>query len=185
MRFQNITLSMFDKGGNDFPQLKGRAAEIRHLGRALFNVFVTYMSADNREHRFIKMGLEASVRMEDILDSTVGQYTLSGNEYSEFVDAAFAFLGAQTALGNIFHPRAIFLFHTTIKSHYLLHCALLSCYIHPRFGWTYGNESFMQVGRKLVSACQRGTRPQLVGSKVMKKYIDGLAFALMRHQIWA
>eukprot|EP00969_Alexandrium_andersonii_P211002 9318989-Alexandrium_andersonii.AAC.1 len=62
----------------------------------------------------------------------------------QFQSVVFNFLALQTALGSFFHSQGVFLFHTTIKSHYLIHLGDCTAWINPRIAWNYAGEDFMQ-----------------------------------------
>ena len=94
--------------------------------------------------------------------------------------AAWNFLALNTRLANHFHPQHIVLFHTTMKFHYMLHCAKQARRLHPRFGLCYAWEDFQKKMRLLVASCQRGTKPSLIASKVVQRYLRGLEFRLGR-----
>ena len=178
-----MKLAMFATSG-DFPKLKGRANEIRHLGEPLERVFAKFMDDTNREHKLVRLGLKFSVLMEHILDRNVHSWVFNDNDHREFLEACYNFLAAQTALGNYYHPKQIKLFHCTVKSHYLLHIALFSRHTNPRTVWTYLGEDYMQRIKKIVGASQRGTPPHIISEKVIWKYVTGLSFILQGENCW-
>ncbi len=161
-RFTNVSENMYVAPAG-FPKLKGKAAEIRHLGKPLRDVFTM---------------------MEDILDEHQQEYCLPADAHQCFFDAVFAFLAILTALGNWYHGQGVLLFNFTIKCHYLVHIAYYSKYYNPRAAWCYSGEDFMQTIRKLVASCQRGTPPYLVCSKTLRKYASGLSFMMLGDACW-
>ena len=169
---------------NAFPRLKGRGAEVKSLGKPLEQVFLAHMDPDDRVHRFIHLGLQYSIRMEENLDENQYEFCLSPAAHEEFQSSVFNFLAVVTALGQHFHNQGILLFHFTIKNHYLAHIAIYSKWFNPRAAWCYSGEDFMQRVRKIVASCQRGTAPDLVCSKAMEKYKAGLEFTLLENELW-
>ena len=76
------------------------------------------------------------------------------------------------------------LFHTTVKSHWLAHAALLVAHQIPRSAWTYPGEDFLQRLRKLVMASSAGTGPHQVVGKVMHKYCYAVGLYLSEQAGW-
>ena len=64
--------------------------------------------------------------------------------------------------------------HCTIKFHFAMHLALLSRSMNPRFAWTYGDEDFMGLVKKVGEACTAGTAPQKMVAKLCAKYAAGM-----------
>ena len=172
-QFQNMKLSMFERGER-FPMLKGKGAEVRHLGRPLLRVFQQHMDAETRQHKQIKMALDFSVQIEEILDVHEDLYALPTDAAKELSDACYAFCGLVTAIGRHYHDAGIQYFNFTIKSHYLLHIALLSMVVNPRLAWCYKGEDFMQIVQKIIAASVRGTPAYSVEAKTLRKYANGL-----------
>jgi len=177
-QFTNMKESMFRKA-NEFPKLKGRAAEIRHLGRPLWHVFQAHMDNAQEVHRWVSLGLKYSVALEEILDAHPAASCLPADSGADFLETIYKFLAVLTALSTHCHGRGQLLFHFTIKNHFLLHVGMYCQYMSPRACWNYSGEDFMQRVRRIVGSCQRGTAPPLVCTKVMDKYIQGLGFVLL------
>jgi hypothetical protein len=178
-----MKVSMYAAEG-EFPKLKGKAAEVRHLGPALLQVFRANCDNTQRSHRQCLMALQYSVRMEQLVDENASVYVWPAAVAEEFASAAHNLLALQTALAQHYHPQGVLLFSTTIKSHYLLHVAMLSRHLNPRLAWCYAGEDLMHRVRVLVSAAQRGTGPALVPSKVLRKYLWGLSYDLVSDLGW-
>lgn len=182
-RFAHLKVSMYAPDG-EFPRLKGKAAEVRHLGRVLLEVFRAHCDTSQRAHRQCLLALQFSVRMESILDEHARDFVWPPEVAAEFLGAAHRFLALQTALGRQYHPQGVLLFSTTIKSHYLLHIGLLARHLNPRVAWCYAGEDLMHKVRVLVSAAQSGTGPALVPTKVLRKYLWGLSYDLASDLGW-
>ena len=110
------------------------------------------MVASNKLHRFTRLALKACVTLEEVLDRTVGEYRLTADA-KEFRDGCFQLAAALSALGNFFHPKGVFLYHYTLKTHYLLHIGLLCDQISPRVGWCYAGEDLMMKLKELAQGC--------------------------------
>jgi hypothetical protein len=166
---------MFDLGPQQFPSLKAKGAETRHLVEPLLAVMEKLADQDVREERLMKMLLKHAARLERILDENASEYKLSIHAAQEFQESTEAIVQINTSLGHAFHQRGILLFHTVIKFHYVLHIGLISHFINPRLGWCYAGEDFMHRIKTIAQASQSGTPPSLAVAKMMRKYSQGLA----------
>ena len=182
--FNGMTKKMYVGKADNFPRLKGRAAEVRNFAQPLLTVFESHMDPNNREHRLVALGLRSSIEAENILDEHKTAYRLPDEAHIRFRDAVLNVLACQTALGNYFHTRNILLFHTTIKSHFFAHVALMSSYCNPRHGWNYSGEDFMQLCKRIVAASSKGTPPHVACSKTVLKYLQGMSLHLLGDDCW-
>ena len=111
-------------------------------------------------------------------------YRFFGDDAARFKDNVYKYVGAVSALGSFYHPKGEWMFHYTIKYHYLLHLGLLAKEINPRISWCYQGEDMMAKAKTLVQSCSRGTAVGTLVGKVMEKYIIGLSFAVMGQAGW-
>ena len=72
----------------DFPSLKGRAAEMRHFPAALSHLLSLYMDHGDTMHQQMKLGLDMSVEMENILDRHKTAYKLPEPDATTFFKAS-------------------------------------------------------------------------------------------------
>ena len=176
-RFNHMTPKMFAESASGFPILRGKAAEVRNIGKPLLKVFVQHMNPKLRSHKNIKLAMQLSTRFEDILDEHEDEWVLPPAGQDELLKCAVGFCQACTAIGHEFHDRQHkSLFNFTIKFHYLIHIALMAKFCNPRKLWCYAGEDLMQRGRQIIQYSVRGTPYWLVCTKVMKKYIVGLSY---------
>ena len=181
VRFSTMTLNMFSGLPDSFAYLKGKAAEIRHFGKPLLHIFCEHMDSSDATHRHIKLGLQLSCRIEDLLEEHKDLYVFPKHAAQEMVDACFNFTQCVTVLANHYQVNANVekaLFNFTIQFHYLMHIGLMSAFANPRRQWCYAGEQMMEKGKQLLQGCVRGTRPPVVIPKAMRKYAIGLAFVL-------
>ena len=183
-RFGEIRVSMFKPAADKFPSLRGRAGEVRDLAEPLLKVWLKYMDVANQQHRLVRMVLKASVAMEAILKQNVGNYRLPPVDATAFAGWTFQYNACVAALGNYFRSRGVWLFHFTIKNHYLLHIALDAGQTSPAMTWCYQGEDLMHKVKILVQASCRGTCPQKLVSKFLKKYMHGISYDIMDPQQW-
>ena len=186
-RFNRMKLSMFCNTATpdkSFPQLKGRAAEVKALGPALLHVWGELMDQSNVQHKQIRLGLKCSVRMDNIISEHPTDICLPPEAADDFERAAWGFLGCLTALAKHYNALGLKVFDVTVKAHYLAHCALKSRDLSPRLGWCYCGEDFMGKMKKVAQASMRGVKMSKVGHKVLFKYCWGLHFLLDNTGRW-
>jgi hypothetical protein len=180
-QFQNLQRSMFEAcKKSTFPCLKGKAAEIKHLGAALLHAFKTMVVEDDSWKQRIRLALQASLDIDTIIDIHPSEYCLPPHVATQFLKHVRLYCGLITSLGQHFGkpsghpPRLPPMFHYTVKFHYLMHIGLLAQFVNPRISWCFQGEDMMQVVRRIVQACSNGTTPQAVCHKVFRRYISGL-----------
>jgi hypothetical protein len=169
--YRLITINMFNN--KDQPKLKGRAAEIRHLGKALLHVFE--MFSDNRKtlHKRVRATLKLNIKLEEQLDSNL-DWNYKGTEYNDFKKTAHEFLCGYNACRASAAQEGLDLFSITIKSHMLMHSVLRSTWIHPKLCWCFGGEAFMKVIKQLHASCTSGMAIHNVTVKSAGKFLVAL-----------
>ena len=94
---------MISKAG-EFPELKGRAAEIRHLGKPLLAVWEKHFRPNNKEHRLVRLALQASVGIEHVLDVAQGDIVLGDAAANALLEHCFKLVALITCLGHFTIP---------------------------------------------------------------------------------
>ena len=161
---------------NDFPRLKGKAAEIKNFVPALAWVWHFWMDEDELSHRQIELGLRMSARIDAILADNVFTNILPEAQRQEFSHCVWVFLACQNAAAMHFGGQGDVLFDVTIKSHHLAHWALEVNHINPRRGWCYAGEAFMNRMKFLGASAVRGNTPGRAAIKSLEKYRCALHF---------
>lgn len=179
-RFSSLPANLYSADDGHFPVLKGKAGEIKHLPPALLECFVRYMNRDSKQHRQIKLMLELIVKIESILNEHASVFIFPDHVVSDFQKSCFAFVQLNTDLANHYHSEGKLLFHHTIKFHYVLHIALTASYQNPRMGWCYSGEDMMHKMKVLVQGSNRGTSPEVLVSKALRKYALGIGLSMHR-----
>ena len=169
---------------DDPPKLKGRAVEVKHFGRPLLKYFLTVMDAEDTQHVQIKIGLESSIAMEQVLDDTRGLYKMPPDDAEKFEEHTLTYIAMMNSLEIAFEDDGRKLFHRTIKGHYLLHVAALAKFFHPALGWCYSGEDMMQKVRTLVASTVKAVPYFMVCSRVLKKYAKGIFHRLNNVVAW-
>jgi hypothetical protein len=175
-----ITMGMFDRGNNQFPLLKARAAQIKNLGPVLFVVWKTFEDRTEQGHRLITRAFEGTLGMDRMIDATADEYVMKPSSAVPFLASCREYLQSITGLRTYFqlnHPTDL-LFHITVKCHYLIHIAMNASNIHPTLSWCYNGEDFVGRMKKIISACTRGTPARLLVSKGINRYIHGMGLRL-------
>ena len=128
------------------------------------------------------LGLEASVRMNEILDKNISAYCLSASDAKELEDNAFCFCECVVALIKTYHPgeaaNEIALFGFTVKTHYLLHLALCGHYTNPNFGSCSAGEDMMGFSKRIVASSARASKAWTAANTALYKYRSGCCVQL-------
>lgn len=177
-KYNELRLTMFMGAGGSFPQLKGRAAEVKGLAHPLCKCVEDFLDDGSQVHKWMKKLMLAIVQIEEILTLHCDEYVLPADVAREFLAGCDAIVKLNTALGKHFHDRGDLLFNHTIKFHYLQHVGLIAAYINPRLAWCYSGEDLLQRVRSIARSSQHGTKQGGVPPKVMRKYAQGLSFKL-------
>ena len=117
---------------NGTPKLRGKAGEIRHLAPALLHVWKKYMSPNLEVHIQIKLLLQFSVEMEQLITDCREDISFPPAEATKFARACEHMLTLHAALANHFAEEETDLFTLTSKCHMLQHICLLARCVNPR-----------------------------------------------------
>ena len=186
--YRNMYFQMFCNRGDlneTQPQMKGRAAEIRSLTPALNAIFPKYAVRRNALHKSVRLALQFSSRMDEILAENKNEDCLPGPAAMEFQKCTFDLLAATKfccAEAAACDP-PIRAFNLTIKSHYLCHIALQAPWINPRHGWCYAGEDLMHKMKLLAATCCRARSPYTVFDKMNAKYLFALHHEFTRGRL--
>ena len=142
------------------------------------------MTVASQQHRMIKLALSASVELDEILDRNQDKVVLAGTHATRFRSLCFQYAACVSSLGSYYHPRGEWLFHFTIKTHYLLNIGLLCTEVNPRIAWCYQGEDMMNNVKTLAQSVSRGSSPQGMVTKIMHKYVVGLSYFILSKQRW-
>ena len=179
-------MSMYDKGAAKFPEMSGNAKIIGSLGAPLLIIFAHYMDNRNIQHKQVRALLKRTVRLEEIMQENRQHWKWPRAASTEFLKNTWEYLELKRALANHYHQSspAVWLFHVTIKSHYLVHLALFVEHMNPTLVWNYSGESMMKRIKSLCQQNSRGTGWLNVEPKVMDQYVYGMEFLLDDQSGW-
>ena len=99
-RYRVLKLTMFKRNKSGFPELRGRATEIKHLSKPLLVLWECCRTEGDRLHDFIYTALQASSKLDEILDSHRGEYNLPREASQEFIKYALQYCQACNVLYN-------------------------------------------------------------------------------------
>ena len=71
------------------------------------------------------------------------------------------------------------MFNITSKLQYMMHAAMSSKHISPRYTWVFQGEDFMKVMQRLAQSCTRGNKPQEISYKMLEHW------RVAQHMMWA
>lgn len=177
-RLDDLKVSKYYRGADKFPLLKGRAAELRHLPHPLLGVFRLHMDRASDVDRKIELLLQMACQMEDIITDHRHLYAWPEDVSSAYLKAIRVFVQCNQSLGHEFHERGKFLFHMTMKYHYMLHIGLRARHLNPTLGWCFSGETMMKRVKGLCASSHKGSTPLRATQKVFEKYCFGLGLAL-------
>ncbi|CAK0807567.1 unnamed protein product [Prorocentrum cordatum] len=160
--------------------LRGKAAEVKHLGPILLEAWTKYMNPQVSLHAKIRLLLRLSVDLDREIDSLDPKRMCMPEAIrQDLLRRCHGFLVLWSEVQDFFandeEQPDFELFHITIKAHFLLHCCLLPW--NPRRVWCYRGEDLMQRRRKLAFACSKRCKPWQVGTKAIRKYTTALQLA--------
>ena len=183
--FNTIRPSMFERKNHKFPQLKGRASEIKHLAPGLLSVWETHCSQDPADevyivHQQIALMIKWFIRLDVILDQHPPQDfpKLPDPEAAEFSQKCFEVLSIIKYVNGYFAANPVQipgsavskpLFNVTIKCHCLTHIAHMASFINPRLSICYSGEDFMRYIKQVVQKTVMGNTTVRCGLRVTEK----------------
>ena len=169
---------------DEYPKLKGKGAELRHLGKALLADWLKHANPHDRKHAMVTAAMEASVACEQALSDHPNYSVLPEPDRSDFEQNLWSFLAYFQALHSMCKDEGVLLFSVTIKAHMLAHTALQSEYMNPVKGWCFMGEDMMHFMRQLTSASCKGNTPMAAARKVVQRWSMGFDARLKGHDVF-
>jgi hypothetical protein len=167
-----------------FPKMRGKAAQVRHLGAALIDVWTSKMDRGCTQHRQIEYILRYSTRLEDVLDEHKFDNALPADVAREFLETTEKYLQLSAAVCKFYGEACRKLFDITPKHHMLWHCAFSAKWLNPRQSWCYMGEDHMQHMRRIAASSLHGTPGWMVGKKTLEKCVRGFTCRVVRRGRW-
>ena len=158
-------LSMFTKQ-KGYPKLKGRAADIKGLDKALQLCWTQYMFPDNMQHAQIAAFLALNVEIAEILDTYSPKYGHMGvpaGPYEDMCTKVAQMAQLHLQLCEHYKDQEVSLFNMTSKTHFVIHSIQLSKHLHPSLAWCFKGENSMKLVQRLFKSCLAGNKHWAVG----------------------
>ena len=171
-------LSMFQRKGDSYPKLRGKAAEIKHLCYALHHVWKKFMNPNLEIHKKIELYLRLNAETEDILSEHRQELALPLEAATRFENSFTAMMLLLSSIAEHFLTDR--LFNLTQKAHFLQHCSILAKFISPRLTWCFQGEDMQKRMSGLAKACVTGQRPGQTIGKMMARYALALHLEFQR-----
>jgi hypothetical protein len=170
--FTNLELSMFcdpDAPKSDYPLLKGKAAETRHLVEVLYNLWASKytrehdpaVDAGDRAHdAHVSEVLRTLSEINAVLDMRTEPHHvplfLTEAASDDLRDLINRFLTHHDFLEGLSNAAGVLLWHGTSKFHSLWHLGYESQFSHPASQRTYLNEDYMRIISKVGLSNRHG-----------------------------
>ena len=157
--------------GGGYPQLKGKAHAIKHLGLILRDIFDRWHVPGDPYQVAILSALDSSARLEEILSEYKSDFKFPVPIAAEFRKLCLKHVRQQQALYQFSGLR---LFNITFKHHWLVHAGHRATWQNPRMGWCFMGEDLMLKVRTMTHPCTFGTKGEVVHKKVLSRMIRDL-----------
>lgn len=170
-RLTNLKLSMFVKESAphaQFPFLKSKGAECKHLAPALLHVCKLILDANNPVDQQIVSALESMCTLVEVYDQC-GMF-LSEADHRTALQKAEMFLDSYDWLQKWALSLDRKLFHAAIKFHTFWHLVQNSKYLNPRFHWCFKSEDFVGRISRLTHSVSMAVKSTRLSLKVVPKY---------------
>lgn len=180
-RYRQIHIGMLcqrSRPNSKFPKLRGKAVELKNLGAPLLCVWVEYMNHDSVVHRQIRLVLQSSVRMEEIVAENRHLYCFGPALHADLMRQCENFQLLSSALAYHFNTAGTKVFNIVPKHHLLWHCCHQAGRLNPRLTWCFSGEDYMQHMRRLAQSVLRGTPAWMVSVKLSYKFVRGYTWRL-------
>ena len=153
--YSNMHIGMFTQRrspNSTYPKMRGRACEIKMLGRPLLAVWQRYRDVTSVVHGQIRLLLKYSVELETTLSDTSDLNCLPPDIFEPFMTACNNFLVLYSAVHSHFTAAEMYQFNLIPKVHLLYHACWTAQWLHPRMTWCYmGPNAKQSLARLRVS----------------------------------
>ena len=181
---QLFKFSQFQRG-KEYPKMRGKAGELRHVGNAILALWRAYMVERREIHREILHLLEIDLEIDVILDRfhpQDGYYAVPAKHAKKIKELALQSVSLHTHLEEHFTAEGLKIFNITSKSHMMAHALVLSKDIHPYLVWCFTGEDFMRSMSKLLLSSVRGVQPAAGLAKGSAKMRAAMHFNFEQHR---
>ena len=169
----------------DFPKLRGKGAQLRHLMPILAVIWKRHMRRDNSKDMHVERMLDHLVRFYKCLDhkNAMGVHpfhlpmsiALKMLNNVQNVLLHYSWLSEQ----SLSQVPARFKWNIVTKFHYFWHLAKQAQDINPRMAWCYANEDFVGKIAVIGMSCRHGQVAAWRSNSLMMKYIFGITLRMI------
>ena len=186
-QFPHLGLRSFcnpDSPHADFPKLKGKGAQIRHLIPILAIIWSNHMDVGNRHDQHVKQMLEHLRMFYKCLDFTNAKgkhpFKPPPNIAKQILKHVESFLVHYNFLAekSLTCVPAKHLWNLATKHHYFWHLAMQAKDLNPRFTWCYANEDFVGKISTIGMSCRHGQVAAYRSKSLMAKYTLGIVLRM-------
>ena len=168
----------------DFPLLKGKGAEIRHVMPILWTIWRKHMKPDTEYDRHVERVLKHICKFYELLEykNADGHYPfrLPAEVSTILIKSVDDLLTHYTHLAfvSVSADRKVMRWAVVPKHHYFWHLARESADINTRFTWCYANEDFVGKMAVIGTSTRHGLPAAYRSKAISGKYALGLALRL-------
>ena len=171
-RMQCITVKTVAKHWTVFPTLKAKAAESKHLAKAMLDVLERFPVVGGEwlnEYRHCVRCYKLAVRMLTIIDEN--DMFLSQSAGGELLDLTEKFQQHYHWLYVTAEAEGRYMWKFTTKLHCLWHTMYFGKWLNPKASWCFGFEDFVGRIKDSARACLHGTAMHNVCPKLVQNYL--------------
>ena len=185
-RVSQLTLSMFcdvEHPHQEFPLLTGRVkgAELRNLLRPLLSVFQEYMDPHHEAEPAMALSLEFLIDFHDVMSCT--RPFLTHLEQQKVKDSISNSILCYNLCTDWAKTENLCRFNQVPKFHFFQHIAVMCRFFNPRWGWTYGDESYLQIVKIIGQSSLSALIATNAGNKILRKYRVGMSFVFLSDRV--
>ena len=169
---RELTLKNFHPESKQYPQLKGKAVQVRACTEILLKLWLE-IHDDSKCDRLLKLALLRSKSFDDIIRSNTNVPVLSEMEAKKLKKVTIEFLSLYIQLKEEWQDHGSY-FLATKKFHDLYHLAERSAEVNPAITSCMMLEDLMGKVKTLMIKCTQANRPSMASLKAMRKYMLGL-----------
>jgi hypothetical protein len=162
----------------NYPRLKGRAAEVKGLVPVLAQVWKRHQRTENETDRLVDQLLEQQMLFQELLDEDANAFHLSTESATELCKVTDKLLSLYSKLAHQADGEGALKWTMAPKHHMLWHLSRKASFMHPRRGACYQDEDFMGRVKALVTSCTHALPLHAVATTVLKKYRWAMFFSV-------
>ena len=176
-QFSNLTLNSFTdphQPKKDYPKLKGRGGEVKHLVPALLYAWEECMHSEIPEHGLVRDVLRAQVRIQELIDEDADMLFMEPAKSRELRTVVDRMLHLYCTLAAGADASGELLWNVVPKFHWAWHLAHRSQYVHPRRGACLLDEDWIGRIKDVAKSCTSSTPLHKVPHTLATKYHWGM-----------